>query len=149
MIFVSLGESGHESARLFQNFLVISTTIVFFNNCWLLIASLFQFCVLGRRFFPSAYGLWSFRLMVLVILPHLPYFSRRLYREFWTEDLMTLTSFFRKKDLGFGLIGFWVSLALPSCGWPRPWWISCYLLLQVRRRVIFFQVVNLGGKFPV
>ena len=59
-----------------------------------------------QEFFPLPMAFGLFRLMVLVILSHLPYFSRKLYRDFVNRRFDDINFFLRKKDLGFGL--YWV-----------------------------------------
>ena len=58
---------------------------------------------------------------------------------------MTLTSFFRKKDLGIGLVGQWVSLALSQMWFVQALMIFVVLLLLQEGVGIFSsQVLNLG-----
>ena len=84
--------------------------------------------------------------MVLVILSHLPYFSRKLYRDFVNRRFDDINFFLRKKDLGFGLVGQWVSLVLSQMWFVQALMIFVgLLLLQVRRRDFFLPSFKFGG----
>ena len=78
----------------------------------------------------------------------MPCFSRRLYRDFRTEDMMTLTSFFRKKDWGVGPLGDGLALCFPRCGFSFQVLeeLVVLLLFQLRFRGSFLPkfFVNLG-----
>ena len=81
------------------------------------------------------FGLW-----VLVLLSNLPCFSRRLYRDFSTEDMMTLISFFWKKDWGVGLLGDGLAWHFPSCGFlPGFRRICCSSFVTIKLMFLFSQ----------
>ena len=144
---MSLGESGHESTCLSPLLVEFSWSVSdkVFSNCFDLTSSLFRFPQLGGVVCPAyglflAYGPWF-------PCPICRNFSRRLYRDFRTEDMMTVISFFRKKDLGIGFFGQWVSLALSQMWFSRfRRIVLVLLLLQLRFRGPSSQViVNLGN----
>ena len=144
---MSLGESGHESTCLSPLLVEFSWSVSdkVFSNCFDLTSSLFRFPQLGGVVCPAyglflAYGPWF-------PCPICRNFSRRLYRDFRTEDMMTVFSSLGRKIWALAFLGNGLAFALSQMWFSRfRRIVLVLLLLQLRFRGPSSQViVNLGN----